>query len=73
MERTLPHSASEVRHEPSVEWTAASVYAAHADFVWASLSRLGVAYEDLGDQMQEVFLVVHRRLDSFDGTSRMTT
>lgn len=72
MERTLTDPPAETRRDTTV-WTAASVYAAHADFVWASLSRLGVAYDDLGDQMQEVFLVVHRRLDSFDGSSRMTT
>lgn len=73
MERTLPQSPEGIDERGATAWTAASVYAAHADFVWASLSRLGVAYGDLGDQMQEVFLVVHRRLDSFDGSSRMTT
>jgi RNA polymerase sigma-70 factor (ECF subfamily) len=45
----------------------------HADFVWASLQRLGVLDDDLEDVLQEVFVVVHRRLSTFDGTSLMTT
>jgi RNA polymerase sigma-70 factor (ECF subfamily) len=53
--------------------TVAEVYARHADFVWASLARLGVLRDDLPDQLQEVFLVVHRRIDSFDGSSAVTT
>lgn len=53
--------------------TAAEVYERHADFVWASLARLGVARDDLPDQLQEVFLVVHRRLDSYDGSCAVTT
>ena len=45
----------------------------HSEFVWASLARLGVRRADLPDMLQEVFVVVHRRLDSFDGTSKMST
>lgn len=54
-------------------WTAEEVYREHADFVWRSLHRLGIADADLKDMCQEVFLVVHRRLDSFDGSSKMTS
>jgi RNA polymerase sigma-70 factor (ECF subfamily) len=49
------------------------VHAAHADFVFRSLARLGVRDADLADMLQEVFVVVHRRLDSFDGSSRLTS
>jgi RNA polymerase sigma-70 factor (ECF subfamily) len=49
------------------------IHARHADFVWRSLQRLGVRPADLEDQLQEVFLVVHRRLASFDGSSQLTT
>jgi len=45
----------------------------HADFVWLSLQRLGVREADLEDLLQEVFVVVHRKLDTFDGRSRITT
>ena len=49
------------------------VYAEHCDFVWRSLQHLGVRGADLEDMMQEVFLVVQRKLTSFDGLSRITT
>ncbi len=51
----------------------ASIHARHAEFVWLTLQRLGVTEPDVEDLLQEVFVVVHRRLDSFDGSSRMTT
>jgi RNA polymerase sigma-70 factor (ECF subfamily) len=51
----------------------ADVYAAHADFVWASLQRLGARDDDLNDLLQEVFLVVHQRLRDFEGRSTLTT
>lgn len=49
------------------------VHQAHAGFVWATLHRMGVREADLPDMMQEVFVVVHRRQDSYDGTSRVTS
>jgi RNA polymerase sigma-70 factor (ECF subfamily) len=51
----------------------AAIYAAHAQFLWKSLYRMGVGDADLPDAMQEVLLVVHRRLDSFDSSSKVTT
>lgn len=50
-----------------------AVHAAHADFVWKSLQRLGVREADLEDQFQEVFVVVHQRLAGFEGRSQLTT
>jgi RNA polymerase sigma-70 factor (ECF subfamily) len=44
----------------------AEVYAAHFDYVWRILARLGVRSAELEDAVQEVFIVVHRRLGSFD-------
>jgi len=49
------------------------IHGRHADFVWRSLQRLGVRDRDLEDQLQEVFIVVHRRLESFDGSSELKT
>ncbi len=66
-------SEADVPSGEAVPWTVTSIHAAHADFVWASLHRLGVPESDRPDLLQEVFVVVHRRLDSFDGSSRMTT
>jgi len=51
----------------------AAIYAQNAKFLWKSLSRAGVPDGDLPDALQEVLLVVHRRLASFDGSSRLTT
>jgi RNA polymerase sigma-70 factor (ECF subfamily) len=50
-----------------------AVHEAHADFVWRSLQRLGVRPADLDDVFQEVFIVVHKRLHTFDGSSALTT
>ena len=50
-----------------------AIHAAHADFVWSALQRFGVRDRDLEDALQEVFIVVHRRLDSYDGVSKITT
>ena len=44
----------------------ASIYRAHADYVWHSARRLGVHDRDLEDVVHEVFLVVHRRLADYD-------
>lgn len=49
------------------------VYAQHADFVWRTLQHLGVRSADLEDLGQEVFVIVHRKLGSFDGRSKLTT
>jgi RNA polymerase sigma-70 factor (ECF subfamily) len=50
-----------------------AVHSTHADFVFRSLSRLGVREPDLLDALQEVFVVVHRRASSYDGTSKLTS
>lgn len=49
------------------------IYDEHFQFVWKSLRRLGVREADVPDAVQEVFLVVHRKLDTFEGRSKMTT
>jgi RNA polymerase sigma-70 factor, ECF subfamily len=43
-----------------------TAYDENVRFVWRSLRRLGVHPSDVEDACQEVFLVVHKRLDSFD-------
>jgi RNA polymerase sigma-70 factor (ECF subfamily) len=49
------------------------VFEAHAPYVWRTLRRLGVHDADANDMCQEVFVVVHRRLSEFDGTSAVKT
>jgi RNA polymerase sigma-70 factor (ECF subfamily) len=49
------------------------VFAECSPFAWRALQGLGVREADLDDVCQEVFLVVHRRLASFDGQCAMRT
>jgi RNA polymerase sigma-70 factor, ECF subfamily len=53
--------------------TLAEVYEAQFDFVWRSARRLGVTSLHVDDVVQEVFLVVHRRLHEFEGRSSLRT
>ena len=49
------------------------LFRVHAPFVWRVLRRYGVAEADLEDVCQDVFMVVHRRLDEFEGRSHVRT
>jgi len=61
----------EARAVPGLDFTA--IHERYADFVWRTLQRLGVRPMDLEDSLQDVFVVVHRKLPSFDGSSQVTT
>jgi len=50
-----------------------AIYGERAEFVWLTLQRLGVRDADLEDVAHDVFLIAHRKLGSYDGTSRVTT
>jgi RNA polymerase sigma-70 factor (ECF subfamily) len=50
-----------------------TVHDEHGDFVWATLQHLGVSEADLKDLFQEVFVVVHRHLATFEGRSALRT
>ncbi|HEY5960463.1 MAG TPA: sigma-70 family RNA polymerase sigma factor, partial [Polyangiaceae bacterium] len=50
-----------------------AVYDAHAEFLWKSLFRMGIAEADLPDAMQDVLVVLSRKLDQFDGDCKLTT
>ena len=43
-----------------------AMYRQHFDYVWRQLRRLGIARADLPDVTHDVFVIVHRRLNSFD-------
>lgn len=49
------------------------VYREHFAFVWRSAKRLGVREASLDDVVQEVFVIVHRRLGDFEGRSSLKT
>ncbi|WP_236606699.1 RNA polymerase sigma factor [Sandaracinus amylolyticus] len=49
------------------------VYDAHVDFLWRSARALGVPPTAIDDVLQDVFVVVHRRLPEFEGRAAMRT
>lgn len=51
----------------------AQVYEQYFDFVWRFAAHRGVPRAALDDVTQEVFLVVHRQLDRFEGRSTLRT
>lgn len=50
-----------------------ALYTTHASFVFRVLRGMGVPDSLADDAMQDVFLVVHRRLPAFDGRAKVTT
>jgi RNA polymerase sigma-70 factor (ECF subfamily) len=51
----------------------AEVFETYSRFVWKTAARLGTKEDDLPDVCQEIFVVVHRMLASFEGRSSLTT
>jgi RNA polymerase sigma-70 factor (ECF subfamily) len=50
-----------------------AVYEDYFDLVWRNLRRLGVAEAAVDDALQDVFVVVHRRLEAFEHRSSLKT
>jgi RNA polymerase sigma-70 factor (ECF subfamily) len=50
-----------------------AVYEAQVDFVWRTVRRMGVREADTDDVVQEVFVIVHRRLAEFAGRAQVKT
>ena len=69
---TLEHSgaAATVR---STTPTFEEVYEAHFDFVWRCAAHRGVPPGAIDDVVQEVFIVVHRKLPEFEGRAQLRT
>lgn len=65
--RTVEHAAA------YVPLAFEDVYRAELGFVWRSAKRLGLRDAGLDDAVQEVFVVVHRRLAEFEGRSSLRT
>lgn len=51
----------------------ATIFRAHAPLVHRALRRLGVSEADAPDVLQDVFVVVHRKLGEFEGRSQLKT
>lgn len=52
---------------PAPRLAFAEVYEGHFDLVWRTARRLGVPEDAVDDVVQDAFLVLHRRLDEYDG------
>jgi RNA polymerase sigma-70 factor (ECF subfamily) len=53
--------------------TLESIYREHYRFVWRSAMRMGVPRDQVEDAVQDVFVVVSERLDTFEGRSSLRT
>jgi RNA polymerase sigma-70 factor (ECF subfamily) len=49
----------------------AKIYDAHFDFVWRNARRLGVPESSADDVTQDVFMIVQRRIQNYDGRASM--
>jgi RNA polymerase sigma-70 factor, ECF subfamily len=63
----------EIAVEPIERPSFESVYEDHFDFVWRSAAYRGVPAALMDDVVQEVFVVVHRKLPEFEGRSSVRT
>ncbi len=59
--------------KPATNESFQQLFERHAPLVWRALRHLGVREADIADQCQEVFVVVFRRQESFEGRSTIDT
>jgi RNA polymerase sigma-70 factor (ECF subfamily) len=71
---TVQMSAAALALDPAITVPSFDeVYADHVAFVWRTLRSFGVADAQLEDAVQDVFVVVHRRLPEWEGRAAITT
>jgi RNA polymerase sigma-70 factor, ECF subfamily len=58
---------------PRAELRFEEIFRSYFDFVWGGLRRMGVPAASVDDAVQDVFLVVHRRQQDFEGRSSLKT
>jgi RNA polymerase sigma-70 factor (ECF subfamily) len=68
-----PRSEVKVTPKPgnALPQSLAQIYDSYFDFVWRNARRLGVPEASADDVAQDVFMVVQRRMDSYDGRASM--
>jgi RNA polymerase sigma-70 factor, ECF subfamily len=59
--------------KPGARPSVREVFDEHAGYIWRTFRHLGVPEPDVEDLCQEVFVVVHRKLDEFAGRSTLKT
>ena len=62
----LRHSLANAGAAPAKVPSFPSVYRQYFDFVWSTARRLGVEPEAMDDLVQEVFIVIHAKLDTLE-------
>lgn len=67
-DRSRDHSAEASKNAPL---DVVAIHAEYSDFVLRSLKQLGGRPADIADLQQQVFIAVHRKLQSFDRTKPM--
>jgi RNA polymerase sigma-70 factor (ECF subfamily) len=79
-QRALEHSLSMAHTcfagrlaEPDVVLDVGRLHDEYADFVWRSLQRVGVTKSNLEDALQDVFVVVQRRLHTYNASGKIST
>ena len=65
----LAHVTPPLERLPGTAFDFAQVYEQYMDFVWRTVRRLGVRERSVDDAVQDVFIVVHRKLGDFEGRS----
>jgi RNA polymerase sigma-70 factor (ECF subfamily) len=50
-----------------------ALYEEQVEFVWRTARRMGVCATDADDVVQDVFVIVHRRLPEFEGRAQLKT
>lgn len=48
------------------------IYNSQKDFVWLTLQRMGIPRSDLEDVFQDVFVIVHRRLHTYNRDAKLS-
>jgi RNA polymerase sigma-70 factor (ECF subfamily) len=64
-------SSSSAQAQAAVDFE--TLYDTHFPFVWRSALRLGIPEAHADDAVQEIFVVVHRKLGEFEGRSSLRT
>jgi RNA polymerase sigma-70 factor (ECF subfamily) len=61
-------ASSEAASKPDL----VGIYASQKDFVWLTLQRMGIPRSDLEDVFQDVFVIAHRRLHTYNPEAKLS-
>jgi RNA polymerase sigma-70 factor (ECF subfamily) len=76
-DRTLSlHGPAEAPVDASTEAASkldlVGIYASQKDFVWLTLQRMGIPRSDLEDVFQDVFVIAHKRLHTYNPDAKLS-